>query len=39
MAIAGRWLTERDNRDAMALFYFDVYALAGDGCMIAGRLR
>jgi transketolase len=36
MAIAGRWLAERYNRDAMALFDFDVYALAGDGCMMEG---
>jgi transketolase len=36
MAIGGRWLAERYNRDAMTLFDFDVYALAGDGCMIEG---
>jgi transketolase len=36
MAIAGRWLAERYNRDAMTLFDFDVYALAGDGCMMEG---
>ena len=36
MAIAGRWQAERYNRDAMALFDFDVYALAGDGCMMEG---
>jgi transketolase len=36
MAIAGSWLAERYNRDAMTLFDFDVYALAGDGCMMEG---
>jgi transketolase len=36
MAIAGRWLAERYNRDDMRVFDFDVYALAGDGCMMEG---
>ena len=36
MAIAGHWLAERYNRDDMAVFDFDVYALAGDGCMMEG---
>ncbi|MBV8292999.1 MAG: transketolase [Mycobacterium sp.] len=36
MAIAGRWLAERYNRDDLSLFDFDVYALAGDGCMMEG---
>ena len=36
MAIAGRWLAERYNRDDMGVFDFDVYALAGDGCMMEG---
>jgi transketolase len=36
MAIAGRWLAERYNRDDAAIFDFDVYALAGDGCMMEG---
>ena len=36
MAIAGRWLAERYNRDDMTVFDFDVYALAGDGCMMEG---
>ncbi len=36
MAIAGRWLGERYNRDELAVFDFDVYALAGDGCMMEG---
>jgi transketolase len=36
MAIAGRWLAERYNRDDMTIFDFDVYALAGDGCMMEG---
>ena len=36
MAIAGRWLAGRYNRDDMKLFDFDVYALAGDGGMMEG---
>jgi transketolase len=36
MAIAGRWLAERYNRDEFPVFDFDVYALAGDGCMMEG---
>ncbi len=36
MAIAGRWLGERYNRDELTVFGFDVYALAGDGCMMEG---
>ena len=36
MAIAGRWLAERYNRDEFPMFDFDVYAPAGDGCMMEG---
>ncbi|HEY1439840.1 MAG TPA: transketolase [Mycobacterium sp.] len=36
MAIAARWLAHRYNRDESTLFDFDVYALAGDGCMMEG---
>jgi transketolase len=36
MAIAGAWLAERYNRDRFRLFDFDVFALAGDGCMMEG---
>jgi len=36
MAIAGRWLAARYNRDDFTMFDFDVYALAGDGCMMEG---
>ncbi len=36
MAMAGRWLGERYNRDELTVFDFDVYALAGDGCMMEG---
>jgi len=36
MAIAGRWLAERYNREGLTVFDFDVYALAGDGCMMEG---
>ncbi|WP_432866908.1 transketolase [Microbispora rosea] len=36
MAMAGQWLAARYNRDGFSLFDFDVYALAGDGCMMEG---
>jgi transketolase len=36
MAIGSRWLAARYNRDDATLFDFDVYALAGDGCMMEG---
>jgi transketolase len=36
MAVAGAWLGERYNREQYKLFDFDVYALAGDGCMMEG---
>jgi transketolase len=36
MAIAGQWLAANYNRDGLDLFDFDVYALAGDGCMMEG---
>ena len=36
MAIAGRWLAARYNREGFPLFDFDVYALAGDGDMMEG---
>jgi transketolase len=36
MAIAQRWLAEHFNREGHVLFDFDVYALAGDGCMMEG---
>ncbi|WP_308166751.1 transketolase [Nocardia albiluteola] len=36
MAVAGRWLAGRYNRDEMTLFDFDVYALAGDGDLMEG---
>jgi transketolase len=35
MAIGGRWLGERYNRE-VPLFDYDVYALAGDGCLMEG---
>ena len=31
-----KWLAARYNRDGFPLFDFDVYALAGDGCMMEG---
>jgi transketolase len=36
MAIASRWLAERYNRPGFEMFNYDVYALAGDGCMMEG---
>ncbi len=36
MAMAGRWLAAHFNRDGYDLFDFNVYALAGDGCMMEG---
>jgi transketolase len=36
MAIAGLWLGEHFNRPEFKLFDFDVYAVAGDGCMMEG---
>ncbi len=36
MAMAQRWLADRFNRDGFEIFDFNVYALAGDGCMMEG---
>jgi transketolase len=36
MAIAAQWLAARYNRDNFPMFDFNVYALAGDGCMMEG---
>ncbi len=36
MAIAGLWLATYFNRPGFELFDYDVYALAGDGCMMEG---
>jgi len=36
MAIAERWLAQRYNREDYRVFDFDVYSLAGDGCMMEG---
>jgi transketolase len=36
MAIGGKWLAANYNRDGFEMFNFDVYALAGDGCMMEG---
>ncbi len=36
MAIASRWLAARYNKPGFEMFDFDVYALAGDGCMMEG---
>ncbi|HZS06311.1 MAG TPA: transketolase [Blastocatellia bacterium] len=36
MAIAGKWLAAHFNRPGFDMFNYDVYALAGDGCMMEG---
>ncbi len=36
MAIAGKWMGAHFNRPGFELFDFNVYALAGDGCMMEG---
>src|SRR5687767_5428681 len=36
MAIAQRWLAHHFNRPGFTLFDYDVYALAGDGCLMEG---
>jgi transketolase len=36
MAIASRWLSARYNRPDFPMFDFDVYAMAGDGCLMEG---
>jgi transketolase len=36
MAIAGRWQASYFNRPGFDMFDYDVYAIAGDGCMMEG---
>jgi transketolase len=36
MAIGQRWLAAHYNRDAFAIFDYDVYAFCGDGCLMEG---
>jgi transketolase len=36
MAIAGRWMARYFNRPDFEMFNYNVYALAGDGCMMEG---
>jgi transketolase len=36
IAVASQWLGARYNRDGFTMFDFDVYAQAGDGCMMEG---
>src|ERR1700754_4506141 len=36
IALASHWLASRYNKPDFPLFGFDVYALAGDGCMMEG---
>ncbi|HLG16405.1 MAG TPA: transketolase [Blastocatellia bacterium] len=36
MAIAGKWMASYFNRPGFEMFDYDVYALAGDGCMMEG---
>jgi transketolase len=36
MAVAGRWQAAHFNRPGFEMFDFDVYTLAGDGCLMEG---
>ncbi|MGI8460543.1 MAG: transketolase [Solirubrobacterales bacterium] len=36
MAVASKWMGARYNRPDATLFDFDVYAIAGDGCLMEG---
>ncbi len=36
MAIASKWMAAHFNRPGFDMFGFDVYALAGDGCLMEG---
>jgi transketolase len=36
MAIASRWQAKQFNRPGFDMFDYDVYAMAGDGCMMEG---
>ena len=36
MAIAGKWMARYFNRPGFEMFGYNVYALAGDGCMMEG---
>lgn len=36
MAMAGKWLAANYNKPGFEMFNFDVYALAGDGCLMEG---
>ncbi len=36
MAIASKWLGENYNREGFKLFDFNIFAMAGDGCMMEG---
>jgi transketolase len=36
MAIASKWMAAHFNRPEFPMFGFDVYALAGDGCLMEG---
>ncbi len=36
MALASKWLAARYNRPDFEIFDFDVYAFAGDGCLMEG---
>ena len=39
MALASRWMSKYFNRPGFEMINFNVYALAGDGCMMEGASR
>jgi transketolase len=36
MAIARKWLAHRYNKPGFSIFDYDIYAIAGDGCLMEG---
>jgi transketolase len=36
MAIGQKWLASRYNHPGFDIFYYDIYAICGDGCMMEG---
>jgi transketolase len=36
MAVAGKWLAQRYNRNGFEMFGYNIYAICGDGCLMEG---